>query len=75
MYYIQNGLGLQWLDILFAVFNSIAALGIGHIVQSNSIAAAVLSTFKLPVIITRLVLAIGTAFVILGGIRQIAAVT
>ena len=75
MYYIQNGLGLKWLGVLFAVFTSIAAFGIGNMVQSNSVAAAALATFNLPVVITGIVLTLGTALVILGGIRKIAAVT
>ena len=40
MYYIKNGLGQswQWLAFLFALFGTIAAFGIGNMVQSNSVA-------------------------------------
>src|SRR5690554_5103072 len=40
MYYIRNGLGSKWawLGVLFAVFASIAAFGIGNTVQANSVA-------------------------------------
>ena len=39
MYYIERGLGWKWLAVLFALFGSIAAFGIGSSVQSNSVAA------------------------------------
>lgn len=40
MYYIERGLGMKWLAILFALFGSIAAFGIGNMVQSHSVASA-----------------------------------
>jgi AGCS family alanine or glycine:cation symporter len=75
MYYIANGLGWRWLGALFAVFASIAAFGIGNMVQSNSVADAVGSSFGVPTWITGLVLATATALVILGGIKSIARTT
>ncbi len=30
MYYIERGLGWKWLAVLFALFGSIAAFGIGN---------------------------------------------
>jgi AGCS family alanine or glycine:cation symporter len=33
MYYISKGMGWKWLGILFAIFASIAAFGIGNMVQ------------------------------------------
>src|SRR3970040_1741560 len=45
MYYISKGLGLKWLGIIFAVFASIAAFGIGNVVQSNSVAKGLESSF------------------------------
>ena len=38
MYYISKGLGWRWLAVVFAVFASVAAFGIGNMVQSNSVA-------------------------------------
>jgi len=75
MYYISKGLGWKWLGTLFAVFASIAAFGIGNMVQSNSVAEAVRSSFGVPNWITGIVLASFTAVVILGGIKSIAKVT
>ncbi|NOX35932.1 MAG: sodium:alanine symporter family protein [Calditrichaeota bacterium] len=75
MYYISQGLGWKWLGALFAVFASISAFGIGNMVQSNSVADALESTFQLPFWLTGLVLMMATALVIIGGIRSIGRVT
>jgi len=75
MYYISKGLGWKWLGILFAIFASIAAFGIGNMVQSNSVADAVFTSFQIKPWITGLILAIATAFVIIGGIKSIGRVT
>ncbi len=75
MYYISKGLNLPWLGAIFAVFASIAAFGIGNMVQSNSVADAVQSTFSIPHWITGVVLMVCTALVIIGGIKSIGRVT
>lgn len=75
MYYISKGLGWKWLGVLFAIFASIAAFGIGNMVQSNSVADAVNTSFGIPNWTTGIILAILTAMVTLGGIKSIARVT
>jgi alanine or glycine:cation symporter, AGCS family len=75
MYYISKGLNLKWLGALFAIFASIAAFGIGNMVQSNSVADAVNHSFNIPVEYTGIVLAVLTGLVILGGIKSIGKVT
>ena len=75
MYYISKGLGWKWLGSLFAIFAAIAAFGIGNMVQSNSVADAVATSFNIEPWITGLVLAVATASVILGGIKSIGRVT
>jgi AGCS family alanine or glycine:cation symporter len=75
MYYISKGLNMKWLGVIFAVFASIAAFGIGNMVQSNSVADAVNHTFNVPVEITGIVLTVATALVIIGGIKSIGRVT
>ena len=75
MYYIANGLGWKWLGTLFAIFASIAAFGIGNMVQSNSVADAVEATFHVPFYVTGIVLMILTAMVVLGGIKSIGRIT
>ena len=73
MYYIKNGLGenWRWLGFFFATFGMIAAFGIGNMVQANSVADAVESSFDLPAWATGLTMAVLVAAVILGGIRRI----
>jgi len=75
MYYIEKGLGWKWLAVLFAIFASIAAFGIGNIVQSNSVAGNIKSSFHLDPWITGLILAVLTGLVIIGGIKSIGRVT
>ncbi len=75
MYYLRDGLKSPVLAFLFALFTSISAFGIGNMVQSNSVADAVRSSFGIPVYITGIILAVATAIVILGGIKSIGKVT
>jgi len=74
MYYIQNGLKMKWLAVLFAFFAAITCLGTGNATQSNSIAIALDSVLGIDPWITGIVLTAVVAAVILGGIRRIAAV-
>lgn len=76
MYYIKNGLGpgWGWLAILFALFAGIAGFGIGNMVQTNSIAQALHTSFAVPQWVSGLVVAVLVASVILGGIQRIASV-
>jgi AGCS family alanine or glycine:cation symporter len=75
MYYISKGLNMPWLGTMFAVFASIAAFGIGNMVQANSVADAVEATFNIPFWVTGVTLMALSAIVILGGIKSIAKVT
>lgn len=76
MYYIRNGLGRRWawLGTCFALFGMVAAFGIGNLVQSNSVADVMQSSFGIPLWVTGLVAAALTAAVIIGGVRRIARV-
>ena len=75
MYYLANG--IKWpvlgktLGWLFALFAVCASFGIGNMVQSNSVAHALHTSFQLPVWATGLILAIAAGLVILGGIKSI----
>jgi AGCS family alanine or glycine:cation symporter len=75
MYYIERGLNMKWLACCFALFAAVASFGIGNMVQSNSVAAAVKASFNIPVGVTGVILAVATAAVILGGIKSIGRVT
>ncbi len=74
MYVLEYGLKMKWLGILFALFASIAAFGIGNMVQANSISTLVHEQFSIPTYVTGLVMAALTAVVILGGVKRIAKV-
>jgi AGCS family alanine or glycine:cation symporter len=71
MEYIEKGLGMKWLAIVFALFGSIAAIGTGNLVQVNSIAAAVGEIWHVDPLITGIILAIVTGCVVIGGIKSI----
>jgi len=75
MRYLADGLGWKWLGWLFALFGAIAAFGIGSMVQSNSVALALDTTWGIPAVGTGVVLAVLTGIVIIGGIRRIGKVT
>lgn len=75
MYYIEKGLKLKWLAVLFAVFGSVAAFGIGNGTQAQAVAGVVSQTWNIPTWVTGLVLMIAAALVILGGIKSIGNVT
>ncbi|BAC12828.1 alanine/glycine:cation symporter family protein [Oceanobacillus iheyensis] len=75
MYYLERGLNLKWLGIIFAIFGSIAAFGIGNMVQSNSVSDALQTSFSIPTWVTGIVLTVLTALVVLGGIKTIGKVT
>jgi len=75
MYYIARGLGWKWLGVLFAFFASIAAFGIGNMVQSHSVADALYATFGMDKLLVGVILCTLTGLVILGGIKSIGRVT
>jgi len=71
MYFIEKGLGQKWLGWLFAFFGAIAAFGIGDAVQTNSMALVGNSVFKIPVVVTGLVLTFLTWIVVVGGVKRL----
>ena len=71
MYTLKKGLGLPWLGTIFALLTSLAAFGIGNMVQANSVAASLTESFGINPQITAVVLIVLTAVVILGGIKRI----
>jgi AGCS family alanine or glycine:cation symporter len=76
MYVLKNAVGVHWLGHglgwLFALCGALAALGIGNMVQSNSVALVFHTELGVPVWITGIVLAVLTWLVIIGGIKRIA---
>ena len=75
MYYMENGLNMKWLGVIFACFATLASFGIGNMTQANSIAAALQQTLNIDPKVTGVVVMVIVAVVILGGIKRIAQVT
>lgn len=77
MYYIVDGMGAnwKWLAWIFSLFGAFAAFGIGNMVQANSVADALNTSFGVPHLVSGIVLAVAAGAVILGGLKRIAAVT
>ncbi|MDX2224585.1 MAG: sodium:alanine symporter family protein [Rhodospirillaceae bacterium] len=77
MYYIKYGLGGRWtwLGTAFAIFASVAALGVGNSVQSNTIADALAAEFGVPLWVSAVLIGILTFAVVIGGLKRIAAVS
>jgi AGCS family alanine or glycine:cation symporter len=72
MYYIEKGLGpkWKWLAVTYALLAGLAALGIGNMVQSNTMAAS-LSQFGIPTWVSGIGALVLVGLVILGGIKRI----
>lgn len=75
MYTLKNGLGLPWLGAIFAGLVSLAAFGIGNMVQANSVADSLRASFGVDPALTGIVMAALCGAVILGGIKRIGQVT
>lgn len=75
MYYLEHGLKMKWLGVLFAIFGAIAAFGIGNGTQAKAVADVMNETFSVPHWISGLVLVVLAGMVILGGIKTIGKVT
>ncbi|HZB24662.1 MAG TPA: sodium:alanine symporter family protein [Vicinamibacterales bacterium] len=71
MYVLRKGLRVGWLGTIFALLTSLAAFGIGNMVQANSVAESLDASFGISPAVTGVVLVILTAAVIIGGIKRI----
>lgn len=74
MYVLERGLHMKWTGRLFALFTCIAALGIGSMVQANSISSVFKTVFNVPFAVSGAIAAILAGCVIIGGIKSIARV-
>ena len=75
MYYIEKGLKIKWLAVIFAILGGFACFGIGNIAQANEIAGAMQDLIGLKPLTTGIILAIITAVVVIGGVKRIGQVT
>ena len=72
MYFLKNGLGLGWLGWIYALCGAVAALGMGNMVQANSVALVFRTELGVPAWLTGVGLAVMTWLVLIGGIKRIA---
>lgn len=75
MYYIEKGLHCKWLAVIFAIFCTVAALGMGNMTQANSVAGALEIGFGVSPKISGIILSILVGLIIFGGIGRIASLT
>ncbi|WP_165312185.1 alanine/glycine:cation symporter family protein [Vibrio ziniensis] len=71
-YYMEKGLGMRWMGVLFSVFLIIAFGLVFNAVQANSISNAMNNAFGFDPMMVGVGIVLLTAFVIFGGIRKIA---
>ncbi len=74
MYYIEQGLNMKWVAILFAFLMMITAIGSGNMPQINNIALVMHTEFAVPKLFTGLFLGALLWVIIIGGIKRIASV-
>ena len=72
MFYIENGLNMKWLAVVFSVCLLMMCIGTGNMPQINNIALVMNDTFDIPKWLTGAVLAVLLWMVIIGGIKRIA---
>lgn len=75
MYFMDKGLNLKPVAILFAMAAVLSSFGSGSLPQINNIAQAMNATFGIDQIVTGAVAAVCLGLVIIGGIKRIASFT
>ena len=71
-HYIEHGMNMKWLAVVFAFLMMLTAIGTGNMPQINNIAEVMDSEFAIKPIITGSVLSVLLLLVIVGGIKRIA---
>lgn len=75
MVYMERGLGCPLLGKLYALFAVLASLGMGSMVQSNSMSGTLEFGIGIPPLFSAFLITVLTGTVILGGIRRISRVS
>lgn len=71
-YYMEKGLGMRWMGVLFSIFLIIAFGLVFNAVQSNSIAQATAVAFGVKPLYAGIALVLLSGAIIFGGLRSIA---
>lgn len=74
-YYIEQGLNMRWLGIIFTILISITYGFVFNSVQSNTLSIAFNNVFGVSYLVIGIVLAVLTAAVIFGGVHRVAKVS
>lgn len=74
MYYIKEGVKSKWLAIIFSVFAVLSSFGVGNMVQANSLANGLKSSFNISTYISGAIITMLVALVLIGGIKRISSV-
>lgn len=74
-YYMEKALGWRKLGIVFAILLTLCFGFIFNAVQSNTISQSFMDVFNLPAWLVGLLLVLGTAVIIFGGVKRIVKVT
>ena len=72
--FIEEGMGLRWLGVAFAVITLIACGLFLPTVQANGLSSAVANSFPVPTLWSGIALAALLALVVMGGVKRIARV-
>ncbi|MEH0666708.1 alanine:cation symporter family protein [Vibrio scophthalmi] len=73
-YYMEKGLGMRWMGVMFSIFLIIAFGLVFNAVQANSIASAMNTAFGWDTKVVGIAVVLLSAVVIFGGIKRIAKV-
>lgn len=75
MQYMEYGMGCKWLAVIFALACTLAALGMGNMVQINALAQSAQDSLSIPPLVTGIIVASVVGAVLLGGIKRAAMLT
>lgn len=72
MMYMEKGLNCRWLAVIFAICCLGASFGMGNMVQGNAMASGLKEAFGIPVFFSGMIVLLGTAGIVTGGVKRIA---
>ena len=74
MVYMEKGLNMKWLGVIFAFSLLISTFGSGNMPQIDNISSTIESSFGIDPLITSIVMSVLVALVIIGGIKRISTI-
>ncbi len=74
MLYMEKGLNMKWLGVIFAFSLLISTFGSGNMPQIDNISSTIQSSFGIDPLITSFVMSLLVALVIIGGIKRISTI-